>query len=355
MLSRSSSFRLSLALALGLLAQGCIAPTISKPRGTVYLDNLTEAAAHQHHGRLKEAAESYQKAADTAERKVDKDEALYRESRTLARMGNYPEAIAICDALGAETTVARRTLRARLDAARYRLLTGEADKADNDLMTLIIDEPESSAARSALRMLAVIHVDEVEDKEEALSWLRQMRNDVISSTLGEPLMSAEAQLLLQLGRKEEAKIVLERQVERYPYPEGSRWDDALWQLADIALENENPKAAIGYLKQMVSKHEYSIIIGSYTRPLMSKAALRIARIYRDDLRDNDAAVDAYEVVRSEFPRSIVVDDSLAEEAELRLAQGDKSKGCDLLRELMEKHEVGSARHRAESRIASQCN
>jgi Tetratricopeptide repeat len=148
--------------------------------------------------------------------------------------------------------------------------------------------------------------------------------------------------------------VLERQVARYPYPEGSRWDDALWQLADLALENENPKGAIAYLKTMVEKHEYSIIIGSYTRPLMSKAALRIARIYRDDLRDTGAAIDAYEDVRSEFPRSIVIDDSLAEEAELRLAQGDRDKGCGLLKELMDKHEVGSARHRAESRIASQC-
>jgi tetratricopeptide (TPR) repeat protein len=343
------------AFLLGLFATGCIAPTLSKTRGKEYMDALAQASSHQHHGRFKEAAETYQKASEVAERKVDKDEALYRESRTLARMGDYKGAIAICDALGAETRVARRTLRCRLDSARYRFLIGEDEKADEDLMTLIIDEPESAAARSALRMLAVRHVDEVEDKEEGLTWLREMRADVKTSALGEPLMSAEAQLLLQMGRKDEAKIVLERQVERYPYPEGSRWDDALWQLADLALENENPKAAIGYLKQMVERHEYSIIIGSYTRPLMSKAALRIARIYRDDLRDNQAALDAYEEVRSEFPRSIVVDDSLAEEAELRIAQGDRSKGCDLLKELMAKHEVGSARHRAESRIASECN
>lgn len=352
MLSRLSCAAL---LALGCLVQGCIAPTLSKPRGKEYLDALAEASTAQHHGRLQEAADAYQRAADTAERRVDKDEALYRESRTLARMGNYADAIAICDQLGAETAVARRTLRARLDAARYRLLTGEAEKADADLLTLIIDEPESAAARSALRMLLVRHVDEVESKEEGLTYIRELRTDVKASSLGEPLMSAEAQQLLQMGKKEEAKLVLERQVARYPYPEGSRWDDALWQLADLALDSENPKAAIGYLKTMVDKHEYSIIIGSYTRPLMSKAALRIARIYRDDLRDNDAAIDAYEDVRSEFPRSIVIDDSLAEEAELRLAQGDRDRGCDLLRELMAKHEVGSARHRAESRIASECH
>jgi tetratricopeptide (TPR) repeat protein len=351
----------SLCRALGLLLllvfwlPACIAPTLSKPRGKEHLDALAEAREHQNAGRLQQASDAYALAAESAERKVDKDEALYRQSRVLARMGNLPDAIAICDQLGAEEQVARRTLRCRLDAARYRMLSGEEERADADLRKLVVDEPESAAARGALRMLVARHVDGVEDKEQALAYIQDLRDEVKPSTLGEPMMSAEAELLLQMGRKDEAKEMLERQIERYPYPQGKRWDDALWQLADLALENENPKGAIEYLKKMVSVHEYSIIIGSYTRPMMSKAALRIARIYRDNLRDNDAAMDAYKDVRSEFPRSTVVDDALAEEAELRLAEGDRGRGCDLLRELMEAHEVGSARRKAERRMASECH
>jgi TolA-binding protein len=168
-------------------------------------------------------------------------------------------------------------------------------------------------------------------------------------------MGAEAELLMQLNRKDEAKLVLQRQIVRYPYPQGRRWDDALWQLADLALEDENPKEAIKYLQQMVDAHEYSFVIASYTRPRMPKAALRIARIYRDDLRDPEKALDAYAVVRSEFPRSTVVDDSLAEEAELRIARGERDQGCELYKQLQEKYEVGSARRRAEARIAAECH
>jgi len=354
-LSRTLSLSLACALLLAATAPGCIAPTLSKPRGTEHLDALSQAREHQSAGRFKESADAYYRAAETAERKVDKDEALYRQSRVLARMGDLPQAIAICDQIGAEAVVARRTLRCRLDAARYRMLTGEEERADADLRKLVGDEPESAAARGALRMLVARHVDGVEDKEQALTYLRELRDEIKPSSLGEPMMSAEAELLLQLGRKDEAKEMLERQVERYPYPQGRRWDDALWQLADLALENENPKGAIDYLKKMISVHEYSVILGSYTRPKMSKAALRIARIYRDNLRDNDAAMDAYEEVRSEFPRSTVVDDALAEEAELRIAEGDRDRGCDLLRKLMAAHEVGSARRKAERRMATECH
>jgi tetratricopeptide (TPR) repeat protein len=342
-------------LLLSLAFVPACAPTLSKPRGTEHLDALSEARTHQSAGRLQESADAYLQAAETAERKVDKDEALYRQSRVLARLGNLPEAIAICDQLGAEERIARRTLRCRLDAARYRMLAGEEERADADLRKLIVDEPDSAAAQGALRILVARHVDGVEDKEQALAYVQDLRDEIKPSSLGEPMMSAEAELLLQMGRKEEARVMLERQIERYPYPQGKRWDNALWQLADLALENENPKGAIEYLKQMVAVHETSIIVGSYTRPMMSKAALRIARIYRDNLRDNDAAIDAYREVRSEFPRSTLVDDALAEEAELRLALGDRDRGCDLLRELMDAHEVGSARRKAERRMASVCH
>jgi tetratricopeptide (TPR) repeat protein len=339
-----------------VIALCACAPTLSKPRGKAHFDALSEAQTAQHHGRLDEAIAAYQRAADTAERKVDRDEALYRQSRTYARKGDYANAIAVCDKLGDEQLIARRTLRARLDASRYRLRTNvEVERAENDLLDLMEDEPESPAARSALRILAARHVEDVEDKEQGLAWIREMKNKVLGDSLGEPLMGAEAELLIQLGRKDEAKLVLQRQLVRYPYPKGKRWDDALWQLADLALEDENPKEAVKYLQQMVDEHEYSIVVGSYTRPYMSKAALRIARIYRDDLRDPDKALAAYAQVRSEFPGSKVADDSLAEEAELRLARGERDRGCDLYKQVLDKYEVGSARRHAEARIASECH
>lgn len=350
---RSLELVCALAGAL-LLSVGCYAPTLSKPRGKTHLDALADAERHQHHGRLAQAADAYGRAAEAAERRVDRDEARYRESRARARMGDYLGAIAICDELGASPTVARRTLRARFDAARYRLTLGEIERAEHDLRALIVAEPESAAARSALRVLVRSQVDANDDKDQALGFLRNLRRDVAQSTLGEILMNLEGALLIELDRKAEARAVLERQVAYYPYPGGRRWDDALWQLADLALEEAEPRAAIAYLKQMIAVHERSLIVGSYTRPLFSKAALRIARIYRDELADAEAAMDAYAALRSEFPRSLVRDDALLEEAELRIARGQRARGCDLLAELVETHEVGSARRRAEARIATAC-
>lgn len=330
------------------------APTISLPRGEEHLDALAEAQAHEHHGRREEAIQAYGRAAASAERRVDREEALYRQSRVYASMGDYENAIAVCDELGRAEPMARRTLRARLDAARYRLEIGEGERADAELRALVVDHPESAAAQGALRTLTQLHVKDADSVDNALHWVRQLSAEVDGKKIHESLLSLEADLLIAEDRFAEAKAVLERQVEAFPYPHGSRWDNALWKLADLALKGQDPKGAVQYLERMIGVHEKSFILGSYTRPLFPKAALRIARIYRDELRDEKAALKAYAHVRAEFPKSLVVDDALEEEGMLRIASGDTKKGCALLHELLEKHEVGSARRRAEENVQRLC-
>jgi tetratricopeptide (TPR) repeat protein len=329
-------------------------PTISKPRGEKHLDALAAAEADQHAGRLEEAAREYQKAADAAERRVDRDEALYRESRVLARLDRHAEAIAICDKLAAAEPPARRTLRARLDASRYRLLTGEDERAEHDLLALVLEHPDTGPGKSALRLLLSRHVDGASDPRAALTWVRDLKAKAGDSATSETLMNVEAELLLAQGQRDEAVRILEAQVDRFPYPKGHRWDDALYRLADIALDSGDPKRAIDYLERMIDVHESSIVVGSYTRPLFPKAALRIARIYRDDLHDADSALKAYDRVRSEFKNSTVADDALQEEAALRMQSGDRDRACKLWREVLEEHEVGSARRTAEEQVSKNC-
>lgn len=336
-----------------ILCVGCV-PTISKPRGEKHLASLSEAEAQQHAGRYEEAVASYKAAAASAERRVDRDEALYRASRVLARMNRHAEAIALCDELGAAEPPARRTLRARLDAARYRLLVGEEARADQDLRKLVMQHPDEGAGKSALRLLLSRHVEGAASPEVALVWVREFAAQTANDSTAETLMNVEAELLLALDRRDEARKKLEEQVARFPYPKGHRWDDALYRLANLSLDAQDPKAAIAYLESMIAVHEQSIGIGSYTRPLFSKAALRIARIYRDDVKDVDAALKAYGRVRSEFPRSLVADDALHEEAELLMARGQREQACDLLRSVVEDNEVGSARRHAEEQVSAEC-
>jgi tetratricopeptide (TPR) repeat protein len=325
------------------------------PRGEDHLNALAAAEAHQVAGRDQQALLAFGKAAETAERRVDRDEALYRQSRVYAHMRDYKNALAVCEQLASADPPARRTMRAKLDAARYRMVLGDAARADRELRAIVVEYPDDAAAKGALRTLIQVHVKDVDKVEDALFWLKTLESEIEEgNTTHEALLSLEADLLIAKGKKTEAIEVLEQQIEQYPYPHGRRWDDALWQLADLALEDDDAQGAIARLESMIAVHEKSFIVGSYTRPLFSKAALRIARIYRDNLDDDNSALKAFARVRNEFPNSLVVDDALEEEAMLRIENGDAKQGCDLLREVTEKHEVGTARRHAEERISQHC-
>ncbi len=344
-----------LVLTFSLCSLSACAPTISMPRGEEHLDALAAAEGHLHHGRLQQAVAAFGQAAEAAERRVDRDESLYRQSRVYARLGDYKSALQICDRLASADPIARRTLRARLDAGRYRILLGEKDRADRDLRALLLEYPDSAAAKGALRIMVQTHIREAETVEKGLFWLKTLQAEIEEgNTTHEALLYLEADMLISRGKRAEATEVLEQQIEQYPYPHGRRWDNALWILADLALEDGDAETAVKRLESMIAVHESSFILGSYTRPMFSKAALRIARIYRDKLDDPAAALKAFARVRSEFPNSLVVDDALEEEAMLRIDSGDAKKGCELLREVTEKHEVGSARRRADERIKKHC-
>jgi tetratricopeptide (TPR) repeat protein len=340
-------------LAVVLCALTACAPTLSKPRGGAHLDALADAERHQHHGRLAEAAAAYEKAALAAERRVDRDEALYRESRVWARMGDFERAIAVCDLLASSQPSSRRTLRARLDAGRYRLELGQAEVAERSLLSLLHDAPESGEAKSALRSLLALRAGEA-DHGAALAYVRSLRAQVPRGHLDEALAFREAELLLALGQREQTQAALLRQIEQYAYPTGHYWDEALALLAELSLQAGEPRAAIAYLQRMLAEHESAFLIGSYTRALFPTSALRVARIYRDQLNDTDAAIAAYREARAAFPKSRIVDDALAEEGELELSRGERERGCTLLREVTTRFEVGAARRRALSRIAADC-
>jgi tetratricopeptide (TPR) repeat protein len=341
------------ALCLSTLLVTACAPTLSKPRGEAHLSALAEAERHQHHGRLAEAVMAYERAAISAERRVDRDEALYRASRASARLEDYPRAIALCDRIAEIEPPSRRTLRARLDASRYRLELGDDVRAQADLRALVISSPDSGEAKSALRTLLALNVRDA-SHEGALAYVEGLLRDVKQGALLESLRFERARLLTALGRRDEARRVLEDQVARHPYPQGALWDDALIALADLAEAEKQPARAIAYLEQMLSVHESALMMGSYTRATFPRAALRVARLYRDALSQPDEAAEAYARVRAWFPKSLVADDALAEEGELWLSRGERDKGCSMLREVVTTYEVGAARRRAERRIASDC-
>ncbi len=330
---------------------GCT-PTISQPRGAAHLAAMRAASRHTHHGRMEEAAEAYDDASRTAERRVDRDEADYRRARTFLRLDRPRDALPILDSIADRRPVSRRTVRARFDAALIRIDLGELERAHESLLFIVNEHPGDGPASRSLALL--MDAKESEPIEARLAFLRSLYERVGSTDLGDDVLHFQAQLLLEADDRRGAIAALQRIVSDHPYPRGQRWDDALWRLADLAEESENYRLAIEHLSRMLQPHELTVTPGSQTLPRMPETRLRIARLYRDRLRDPTRAAEHFRGLVDQFPASTLRDDALYELGVMWLDFGQESEGCAVLSRVVADFEVGHARRNAERRLAQSC-
>jgi tetratricopeptide (TPR) repeat protein len=341
-----------LGLWLALASLGCT-PTLSQPRGDAHLTAMAQARRHYHHGRMEEAADAYGEAATFAERRVDRDEALYRQAKALTRAERFEEALTILDEVAQRRPESRRTVRALLDGSLLRIRMGRRAPGFLGLRRLVRQHPDSGVASHALREI-LRGVAERGDNEATLRLIHTFYEHVGHTAIGDDLLAAEVDLLEARGERDGVRALLLRILEEHPYPRGQRWDDALWQLAEMDEADGNYREAIGWLERMLSVHETTNPPGSYTLPRQPAAQLRIARIYRDRLQDYGAAADAFEATYDRFETSTLRDDALVELGEMQLDRGDREDGCDNLRRAVEEFEVGRARRRAARRVERSC-
>lgn len=328
-------------------------PTLSQPRGEEHLDAMARARRHYTHGRMVEAAAAYGEAAEHAERRVDRDEALYRQAKAYERAGEPRRALPILDEVARRRPVSRRTARALFDASKLRIELGDREAGLEGMRRLAREHPDHGLASRALFLVLDDHRRR-DDTEGALAFLSRLEAEVSGSSLADDVLAHRADLLLARGDRAGAKETLVRLVEEHPYPHGQRWDDALVQLADLAQEEGDHAGAIGWLERLVAQHEETASPGSYTLPTMPLAQLRIARIYRDELGDRAAAARAFQAAYDRYPTATTRDDALVEHGEMLLDAGERERGCALLRKASEEFEVGRARRRAVERISRDC-
>jgi len=343
----------ALAIAACAIVLPSCTPTLSQPRGEEHLDAMATAGRHYHHGRMEEAAAWYGRAAEHAERRVDLDEALYRQAKSLERIGENRRAIAILDRVAERRPPSRRTARALFDASLLRLEIGERDAGLAGLRRLLLEDPGAGNSSRALRVL-LRDFRERDDATGALRFLQATYERVGGSELGDDLLAEEADLRLERGDRAGARRALERIVADHPYPHGQRWDDALWQLADLDVEDGDPRAAVGRLEELVSVHEHTDPPGSYTLDTMPRAQMRIARLHRDALDDPEAAVGAFREVYDEYPTCTLRDDALTELGEMLLGLGEREEACELFEGVVDEFEVGRARRRAAQHLETDC-
>lgn len=344
---------LVLGPALALLG-GC-PPTISSPRSAEHEDALVEGERHMTHGRYEEAIESFDNAADEAERRVDLDEALYRETRAMIQLERYDEAVAILDEVGNRRPISRRTSRAIFEASLIRLdHLNQREQAMAGFERVMRETPDDGLGTRSLYYI-LRDFEQNGDPAGAIAFCDRLYADLGDTTLGDDLLREKSNHLLLTGDRAGARAALEEVVRRYPYPYGERWDDALTALAEMDVEDGEPRRAVERLETLVQRNEETNLVGSYTLPSMPRAQLRIGQIYRDEIHDYEEASDAFEDLEDKFPRSILRDDALYQAGVMWLDVGeDARRGCRILRRLVDDFEVGHPRRLAEERIAADC-
>lgn len=339
-------------LLLPLFLTAC-PPTLSRSRSPDFDERLARAERDAHHGRDEAAAAGFEEAAELAGRRVDRDEARYRQARALADAGEHAEALEVLDAIAAAEPPSRRTARALFDASKLRASQSERS-GDAGFLRVVREHPESGIAGRALHWLLRDH-----SPQDVVRRLVSLDAEVGETSLGDDILMRMHDAHVALEDAAAARADLERLVERHPYPHGERWDEAILLLAAMDLEEQRPDHALARLERMLERAESTHLSGSYTLPGFPKAHLLIAQIHRDaalsDPSRRDDAERWYRTFDDAFPTSILRDDAAVERGFMWLDAGDEARGCAILEDALEEFEVGHARRLGAERYGRDCS
>ncbi len=283
-------------------------------------------------GRYEEAARYWRKAYESADRKRDRAESLYRQAAALRRAGRNDEARRVLTELLASYPKSSRAARAAFDIAQIEIDTGDPSRGYALLEKSMLERPRSGLAPRALAQYAS-WLQEKKGPDAVLAWLAQSSAKVGKTELGEALAYAKATKLDELGRREQALTAYLDVAKRYPYPDGAYWDDALWHASELEQAAGRPGKAIALLQRMLHEREPSHLQGSYEKPRYAQAQYRIAELYRDGLDDPRRAMDAFRKVFDDFPTTLLRDDALWQEALLARRVGDGARACQAANKL----------------------
>lgn len=287
------------------------------------------------------AALHYERAATAADVPRRSEEALYRAADSYARAERLDRAEAIYRTL-ARSADSERSARADFELAELMARAGRDAEARAQRLLALRRHPESGLAARAL----TVHLQwlrEQEGSEAVLTFLTTEQARLGQGELGETLAYLRARELDAMGRVAAARDAYLLCAERYPYPLGAYWDDALYRAAEAELALGTPARSIGHLERMLAERERASFNGSYERGRYAEAQLKLAHIYRHYLGDARRARQELRRVAEHHPLSRLVDDALFEEALLARDSGEPSGVCPPLTILV--------RVRADSRYA----
>lgn len=302
-----------------------------------YRAGLAEGDRAYSAGRFRDASRAYERAASAAGAGRDQDDARYRAAMACRRAGDRACAVGLLSQVAARGGQWDRSPRARLELASLALdstIPADVAAAHRALASLIEDAPDTGPARGALR-LRLRALDAADPSRSAsIAWLAALATDprIGRSRLAESVLAERAMRVEAGGDGAAAEAAWRAVVERVPYPQNSHWDDGHLALARLQRRAGRPREALATLGRMLAVREAAWGNGSYAAPGFDDGAVLQAEILRDDLREPEAAADAYHRVYTDHPTSLRRDDALWEEAALRRAD-DPTGACRVWRTL----------------------
>lgn len=275
-------------------------------------------------GRFGDAAAAFSRSAKLATKERDRDHATLLAALEKSRAGDVAGALRDLDALAAQTPASSATEEAAFKAADLRRKTGSEAAGLAALDSFVTAHPESPFALPALAHV-LRHADEQKTGDAVLA---RLASKVPEGTgVGQKLAFVRASRAEPAAAKVRAYVTL---AERYPYPRGPYWDDALFAAATIENDEGHPKEAIALLTKLVAERETSDVIGSYQRPKLTPAKRLIAKIQAEKLHDRDAARKTLHELYATFTTSADRDDALWAEAKLFREDRREDDACSVL-------------------------
>jgi TolA-binding protein len=304
---------------------GCAAP---KPSEYARLD--AAAARAYSAGRYDEAARRWEEAARTAKLPRNKSTAHYLEGSSLVRGGRREEAILVFDRALTEDPKGPRAARAAYDRGLTLIASGRTGVGYDALAAMIRAYPESGVAPPALRR----YLSHLSDEASVRRYLDGIVPSLEATELGEHVHYAYAESLERDGQLDAARARYTLLAQKYPYPRGALWDDAVFHAAELDAKLGDPRAAIARLEEMLGHRETAYMSGSYERGRYAEARFKIAELYRDVLDDPVSARKNFEKLFSDHGTSRLRDDAAWNAALLALRSGDHGGACKDLRALV---------------------
>jgi tetratricopeptide (TPR) repeat protein len=298
-------------------------------RSEAYLNALAAGDRAFTAGRMRDAAEAYDRAFPATARGLDRDEGVYRAGQCWLRAGDETTALARFDWLAVNGREFGRGPRGALEAARIRLAHGDNERAERDLLALARRWPATAPARRAFDLILEQHASRDPSGTSALAWIDQTLPSFRGTALEPNLVWRRARQLAAMGRYAESLAAYET-LMAFPYPFDVHLDDGALEYAQLLEHEGRPRDAIRVIDRALSTREVSLTVpGEYERPHYHDLQWMKARVLRDDLHDAAAAADAFHDLYAHFRDSILRDNALAEEAALREQLGQHDRVCDI--------------------------